>query len=62
MSKKDLVKRVIDELIKDGLLPIKRWGKPEDISRTVLGIVKGYHPYATGEVINVDGGFHIREL
>jgi 3-oxoacyl-[acyl-carrier protein] reductase len=51
-----------DRLIQEGLLPIKRWGQPEDIAKTVLGIVKGYHPYATGEIINVDGGFHIQSL
>ncbi len=56
------VQKKYDKLIEDGLLPIERWGVPEDVSKTVLGIVKGYHPYATGEVINVDGGFHIRTL
>ncbi len=56
------VQEKYDKLIEEGLLPIERWGKPEDVSRSVLGIVKGYHPYATGEVINVDGGFHIRTL
>jgi len=56
------VQKKYDKLIEEGLLPIERWGVPEDVSKTVLGIVKGYHPYATGEVINVDGGFHIRTL
>jgi 3-oxoacyl-[acyl-carrier protein] reductase len=51
-----------DRLIKEGLLPIRRWGKPEDVARAIVGIVLGYHPYSTGSVINVDGGFHIRRL
>ena len=51
-----------DRLIENGLLPIRRWGEPEDVARAVLGIVLGYHPYSTGSVINVDGGFHIRRL
>lgn len=51
-----------DRLIADGLLPIRRWGRPEDVARAVLGIVLGYHPYSTGSVIDVDGGFHIRRL
>ncbi len=51
-----------DRLIGEGLLPIARWGKPEDVARAVLGIVLGYHPYSTGSVIEVDGGFHIRRL
>ena len=56
------VKDKYDKLIAEGLLPIQRWGKPDDIAKTVLGIVKGYYPYATGEVINIDGGFHMRSL
>jgi NAD(P)-dependent dehydrogenase (short-subunit alcohol dehydrogenase family) len=51
-----------DRLIENDLLPIDRWGEPEDVARAVLGIVLGYHPYSTGSVINVDGGFHIRRL
>lgn len=51
-----------DKLIAEGLLPIARWGEPSDIANAVLGIVKGYFNYATGEIINIDGGFHIRRL
>ena len=56
------VKEKYDGLIKEGLFPIKRWGQPKDVARAVLGIVKGYYPYTTGEVINIDGGFHMRSL
>ena len=56
------VREKYDNLIDEGLLPIKRWGEPEDVARAVIGIVSGYHPYSTGGVINVDGGFHIRGL
>lgn len=51
-----------DRLIEGGLLPIKRWGVPEDIGRAVVALAKGYLPYSTGETINIDGGFHIRRL
>ncbi len=51
-----------DRLIEGGLLPIGRHGEPEDVARAVLGIVLGYHPYSTGSVVDVDGGFHIRRL
>ena len=51
-----------DRLIKEGLLPLRRWGTPEDVARAVAGIVLGYHPYSTGSVVDVDGGFHIRRL
>ena len=51
-----------DRLIAGGLLPLKRWGYPEDIARGVVALAKGYLPYSTGEVINIDGGFHIHRL
>jgi len=51
-----------DQLIQDGLLPIQRWGQPEDVARAVLALAEGCLPYSTGEVINVDGGFHLRRL
>lgn len=51
-----------DRLIEAGLLPLRRWGKPEDVARAVLALAEGALPYSTGEVINVDGGFHLRRL
>ena len=51
-----------DALIKEGLLPVARWGEPDDVARAVTAIAGGAFPYSTGEVINVDGGFHIRRL
>ncbi|MHC4872327.1 MAG: 3-ketoacyl-ACP reductase [Planctomycetota bacterium] len=51
-----------DKLINDGLTPIKRWGSPEDIGRAVASIAKGDFPFSTGEIINVDGGFHLQVL
>ena len=52
-----------DKLIfEDGILPIKRWGKPEDIAAAVLSLCNGSLPYVTGQSIDVDGGFHIRRL
>ena len=56
------VKGKYDALIDGGLLPIKRWGKPEDIAKAVLALVDGSLPYVTGQSIDVDGGFHIRRL
>ena len=45
-----------------GLLPIARMGTPEDIACAVSALAGGALPYSTGEVINVDGGFHLRTL
>jgi NAD(P)-dependent dehydrogenase (short-subunit alcohol dehydrogenase family) len=57
-----VVKERYDGLIDGGLTPLKRWGQPEDVAKAVLAIVKGYLPFSTGEVVNVDGGFHLRRL
>ena len=51
-----------DQLIADGLTPLKRWGAPEDIGKAVAAIAQDLLPFSTGEVINVDGGFHLRRL
>lgn len=51
-----------EKLIRDGLSPIRRWGKPEDIGKAVAMLARGNLPFSTGEVINVDGGFHLRRL
>lgn len=52
-----------DRLIKEeGITPIRRWGKPEDIGKAVVALAKGYHLYSTGEVFNLDGGFHLQRL
>ncbi len=56
------VKEKYDTLIAGGLTPIKRWGTPEDIGRAVAAIASDAFPFSTGEVINVDGGFHLRRL
>ena len=56
------VKGKYDALIGEGLTPIRRWGLPSDVARAVLAVAEGMLPFSTGEVINVDGGFHLRRL
>jgi 3-oxoacyl-[acyl-carrier protein] reductase len=56
------VKDKYDKLIAEGVTPIKRWGQPEDIGKAIVAIAEGYLPFSTGQVINVDGGFHIQRL
>ncbi len=56
------VKEKYDTLIENGLLPIKRWGSPEDVAKAVYALVNGSLPYITGQSLDVDGGFHIRRL
>jgi len=58
-----VVKDKYDRLIfEEGLTPIRRWGMPEDVGKAVLAIAEGLFPFSTGEVINVDGGFHLHRL
>lgn len=57
-----VAKAKYDKLIAEGLTPIRRWGTPEDVGRAVAAIAEGAFPMSTGEVINVDGGFHLRRL
>lgn len=56
------VKGKYDRLIREGMAPIKRWGVPEDIGKAVAAIATGAFPFSTGEVIHVDGGFHLHRL
>lgn len=56
------VKEKYDVQIAGGLTPIRRWGTPEDVGRAVAAIAAGSFSFSTGEVINVDGGFHLRRL
>lgn len=56
------VKAKYDKLIAEGLTPIRRWGLPEDIGKAVVAIAEGLLPFSTGEVLNVDGGFHLKTL
>ena len=56
------VRAKYDALIEGGLLPIRRWGQPEDVAAAVWALCSGALPYVTGQAINVDGGFHMRRL
>lgn len=51
-----------NKLIAGGLTLQKRWGFPEDVGKAVLGLVQGYFPYSTGQIINVEGGMLINRL
>jgi 3-oxoacyl-[acyl-carrier protein] reductase len=56
------VKAKYDKMIDEGLTPIRRWGRPEDVAKAVVAVASDLLPFSTGEVINVDGGFHLRRL
>lgn len=51
-----------EQLIGDGLLPQRRMGEPRDVARAVRAIADGLLDYSTGQVLHVDGGFHLKTL
>lgn len=56
------VKGKYEKLAEEGLLPQGRLGLPEDIAKAVRAIADGLLDYSTGQVLDVDGGFHLRRL
>lgn len=51
-----------DKMIADGVFPIARWGKPEDVAGVVSLFCSERVLYTTGNYVDVDGGFHIKRL
>ena len=51
-----------DRRIADGLVPMKRWGQPEDVARAVAALASGELGFSTGSVVNVDGALSIPRL
>jgi len=56
------VKDKYDKLLAEGIVPQKRWGTGADVGLAVRAIFQGLFPFTTGDVINIDGGFHLRRL
>ena len=56
------VRERYDKLISEGLTPIRRWGLPADVAQAVAACARGELKFSTGQVIDVDGGFHLRIL
>ena len=51
-----------DPFIETGGVPMRRWGTPDDIGRTVVTLATGGLPFATGMHIDVGGGLQIHRL
>lgn len=61
----DMTEKVHDKyakLIEDGLLPIPRFGEPDDVAKMVEACCSGLLDYAAGQILNADGGFSLRRL
>ncbi len=65
LTQTDMVEKVqdkYDRFIKEGIVPQRRWGYPEDIAKVVRAIARGDLDFSTGEIIEVAGGFSLKEL
>ena len=63
MTSSPAVKAKYDKLIlEQGLTPIARWGRPDDVAAAVRAIAEARLPFSTGEALHVDGGFHLHRL
>ena len=56
------VKDKYDKLFESGLTVEPRWGQPGDIGRAAAALARGDFPYATGQVITIDGGLTLPRL
>ena len=56
------VKEKYDPIIAGGMVPMRRWGQPEDVGRAVKSFLQGDLPFSTGEVIYLDGGLRLLKL
>ena len=56
------VKEKYDNLIAGGLVPLGRWGQPDDVAKAVVALCDGTFGYTTGQSFILDGGMHIRKL
>lgn len=51
-----------DKLLSEGLTLNRRWGEAEDVGRAAAMLIRGDLPYATGQVLRIDGGMTINRL
>jgi NAD(P)-dependent dehydrogenase (short-subunit alcohol dehydrogenase family) len=52
----------LDELIEQGVAPIRRWGEPQDVGRTVAAAATGRLLFSVGQVLYADGGLALPRL
>ena len=51
-----------DALIDGGLVPMRRWGEARDVGEAVAALASGRMAFATGSVLNLDGGLAVPKL
>ena len=61
-SMTQVVAEKYERRIADGLVPMGRWGTPQDVGAVVAGLASGRFAFATGSVVHVDGGLAVPRL
>jgi 3-oxoacyl-[acyl-carrier protein] reductase len=56
------VKAIYQDRIEAGLTLIPRMGQPEDIGKVVAALLRGDLPYATGQILRIEGGMMVGRL
>jgi NAD(P)-dependent dehydrogenase (short-subunit alcohol dehydrogenase family) len=51
-----------DQLIEAGIVPMRRWGKPDDVATTVATLARGDIPFSTGIHLDIGGGLQIHRV
>ena len=51
-----------DQIIEEGVVPMRRWGVPADVGEAVAVLAAGAFRFSTGDAVNVDGGLHMHRL
>ncbi len=49
-------------LIDGGAVPAGRWGEPADVARVAVALASGAFAFASGTVVNADGGLAIPRM
>jgi len=61
-SMTQVVAEKYERRINEGLVPMGRWGTPQDVGEAVAGLASGRFAFSTGSVVHVDGGLAVPRL
>lgn len=51
-----------NEFISNGGVPMRRWGRPEDVASCIATLARGDMPFTTGFAVLVDGGMTMHQI
>jgi NAD(P)-dependent dehydrogenase (short-subunit alcohol dehydrogenase family) len=61
-SMTEVVAEKYEHRIAEGLVPMGRWGTPQDVGEAVAGLASGRFAFSTGSVVHVEGGLAVPRL